>query len=90
MNYLRKRHMYISPTGHNLSFTERQNLPYSFLLGFILPWNIVTTTQYSGWGSSYVFLKSQNSDNSHQNNDSPQSIPHLVIKKHILSQIPAS
>ena len=27
INYLRKRYMNIAPTRHNLSFTERQNLP---------------------------------------------------------------
>ena len=32
MTYLRKRYMNIAPTGYNISFTERQNLPYSVLL----------------------------------------------------------
>ena len=27
MNYLRIIYMNIAPTGHNISFTERQNLP---------------------------------------------------------------
>ena len=35
MNYLQKICINIEPTGHNISFTEHQNLPYSFLLGFI-------------------------------------------------------
>ena len=90
MTYLRKRYINITPTGNNPSFTERQNLPYSVLLGLIFPWNIFITTQCSGWGSSYVFIKYQKYDNSHQNNYLPLSILHLVIKKHILSQIPAS
>ena len=52
------------------------------------PWNIVITTKCSGWGSSYVFIKFQKSDHSKQSNDLPQIIPHLVIKKHILSRRP--
>ena len=48
MTYLRKVYMNIAPTGHNISFTERQNLPYSVLLEFIFPWNIFITTQCSG------------------------------------------
>ena len=71
MNHLLKRYMNIVPTGHNISFTERQNLPYSVLLGFILPWNIVINTQCSEWVSSSVFIKSQKSDNSHRKNDLP-------------------
>ena len=90
MTYLRKICMNISPTGHNISFLEQKNLLYSVMLGFIPPWNIVITTKCSGCGSSSVFIKTQKSDDSHQNNDSPQSIPHLVIKKHILSRRPAS
>ena len=81
MTYLGKIYTNIALIGHNISFTERQNLPYSVLLGFTPPWNIFTTTQCSGWGSSYIFIKSQKSDNSYQKNDSPQSILHLVIKK---------
>ena len=84
MNYLRKIWMNIAPKGHNISFLEWQNLPYSFLLGFVFPWNIIITTPFIGWGYSYVFIKSQKSDNSHQNNDSPQSILNLFIKNHIL------
>ena len=84
--YLRKRYMNIAPTGHNLPFTELHKLPYSVLLGLIFPWNIVITTQCSGLVSSYVFIQPQKSDNSHQNNDSPQSIPHLTINNRILSQ----
>ena len=86
--YLFKRYMNIEPTGHYLSFTGKQNLPYSVLVGFISPRNIVITTQCSGSGSSSVFIKSQKSNNSHQNNDSPRSIPHLFVRKHIISQIP--
>ena len=37
MTYLRKRYMSIAPTGHNLSFIERQNFTYSVLLGFTPP-----------------------------------------------------
>ena len=37
MTYLRKRYMNIAPTGHNISFTERKNIPSIFLLGFIFP-----------------------------------------------------
>ena len=59
MIYLRKRYMNISPTGHNVSFTECQNLSHSVLLGFIFPWNIFITTQYSGWGFSCVFINPQ-------------------------------
>ena len=65
ITYLRKRYMNIAPTGHIILFAERQNLPYSVLLGFIPPWNIVVTTQCSGWGSSSIFIKSRNSDNSY-------------------------
>ena len=90
MTYLFKRYMNISPTGHNFSFAERQKFPYSVLFGFIPPWNIVITTQCSEWGSSYIFIKSQKSNNLHRNNDFPRSILHSVIKKHILSQRPAS
>ena len=86
MTYLRKRYTNTSPTGHNISFTERDNLPYSFLLVFIYPRDIVTTTQFSGWGSSSVFINPPKYYNSHQNNDSPRSIPYLVIKNHIISQ----
>ena len=68
-NYLTKIYTNIPPIGHDFPFTEHQNLPYSVLLGLTPPWNIVITTKYSGWGSSYVFIKYQNSDNSHQNND---------------------
>ena len=32
MTYLRKRYMNIAPSGHNISFTERQYLQYSVLL----------------------------------------------------------
>ena len=71
MTYLRKIYMNISPTGHNISFSEQKNLLYSVMLGFIPPWNIVMTTKCSVWGSSSVFIKSKNSDNSNQNNDSP-------------------
>ena len=63
MNYLLKIYMNIAPTGHNISFTERQNLPYIVLLGFIFPWNIAITTQCIGWVSSSVFIKSQKYDN---------------------------
>ena len=70
MTYLRKRYMNIAPTGHNLSFTEWHNLPYSVPLGFISPCNIVITTQCNGWGSSSVFVKPPKSDNSHRKNDS--------------------
>ena len=44
MTYLIKRYMNIAPTGHNLSFTEWYYLPYSVLLRFIPPRNIVITT----------------------------------------------
>ena len=80
MTYLIKIYTNIAPTGHNISFTERQNPPYSFLLGFISPWNIVITTQCSICGSSFVFIKPQKYDNSHQNNDSSWNIPHLLMK----------
>ena len=71
MTYLKKKNMNIAPTENNISLTERQNLQYSVLLGFIFSWDIVITKKCSEWGSSYVFIKSQNSDNLHQNNDSP-------------------
>ena len=90
MNYLRKIFMNVAPIRHHFLFSEWQNLPYSVLLGFIFPWNIFITTQCSGWGSSSVFVKSPKSDHSHQNNDLPQSILYLFIKKHILSHRPAS
>ena len=37
MTYLRKIYMHNAPTGYNISFTERQNLPYSVLLGLTPP-----------------------------------------------------
>ena len=37
MTYLGKRYINIAPTSHNISFIERQNPGYSFLLGFIFP-----------------------------------------------------
>ena len=86
MTYLGKIYMNIAPIGHNFSVAERQNLPYSVMLGFIFSWNIVITTQCSGWGSSSFFIKPQKYDNSHQNNDLPKSILHVVIKKHIILQ----
>ena len=63
MTYHRKIYINIVPTGHNIPFTEQQNFPYGFLLAFIVPWNIVITTQCSGWGSSSVFIKYQKYDN---------------------------
>ena len=71
MTYLRKIYTNIALIGHNISFTERQNLPYSVMLGFTPPWNIVMTTKCSVWGSSSVFIKSKIFDNSNQNNYSP-------------------
>ena len=71
MTYLRKIYMNIEPIRQNPSFKERKNLPYSVLLGFTPPCNIVITTQCSGWGSSSIFTKPPKSDNSQQNNDSP-------------------
>ena len=44
ITYLKKRYMNISPIGHNISFTELQNPPYSFPLGFIFTWGIFITT----------------------------------------------
>ena len=69
MTYLRKRYMNISPIGNSVSVTERQNLPYSILLGFTPPWNIIINTQCSGCGSSSILIKPQNSDSSHQKNN---------------------
>ena len=66
MTHLRKRYMNIAPTRHNISFTEWKNLPYNVLLGFTPHWNIVITTQCTGWGSSSVLISPQKSDNSHQ------------------------
>ena len=37
MNFLVKGYINIAPTGHNLSFIELQNLPYSVLIGLIFP-----------------------------------------------------
>ena len=65
MTCLIKIYMNIATTGNNLPFTKRQNLPYIFLLELIFLWNIVITTQCSGWGYSSVFIKSQKSDNLH-------------------------
>ena len=84
-----KTSLWSSPTGHNLLFIEQQNLPHSVLLGLIFPCNIFITTSFSGWGSLSVFIKSQKSDNLHQNNHSQWSIPNLVINNNILSQWPA-
>ena len=41
-------------------------------------------------GEVPIFVKPQKSDKSHQNNYLPQIIPHLVIKKHILSWRPVN
>ena len=65
MTYLKKIYINIEPTGHNTSLKERQNPPYSVLLGLIFTYNSFLTTQYSGWGSSSVFIDPQKSDNSH-------------------------
>ena len=51
MHYLGNIYMDIEPIGHNFSFSERENLPYSVLLELISPYTIVITTQCSGWGS---------------------------------------
>ena len=36
MTYLGKGHINISQTGNNISFIEWKNLPYSFLVGYIV------------------------------------------------------
>ena len=90
MTYLRKIYTNIAPTGNNISFIERHNFPYGIILGFTPPWKFFINTKCSGWSSSSILIKNQKSDNSHQNNDSPQSITHLVIINYTLSRKPSS
>ena len=63
MTNLRKIYMNIAPTRHNISFTERNKLPYSVLLGLTPPRNIIIIKTVSGWGSSSLLLKYQHYDN---------------------------
>ena len=89
MTHIRKIYTNIAPIGNIFSFTERQKLSYSVLLGFTPPRNIFITTQCIVLGYSSVFIKPQKSDNSQQNNNSPQIISHLVITKRVLSLRPS-